>query len=283
MPLGENLEVWRLQVTNRRRKAARLSIFSSDRVLPVGRAGRRHQLPAQLQHRPGRGRRRRHLPQDRVPRAPRPLRLLRLLGAAGRLRHAARRVPRPVPRLGPAGGRRAGQGHGLDRARLAADGLAPRQARSRARRDARGHLRARLPREPADEKFDPPGSQTINKKTVKPVIAAYLEPATVDDGLRGLRDYWDGLLGIYQVQSPDRARQPHGQHLERLPVHGHVQHVALGVVLRIGHRPRPGLPRLEPGPARLRAHGARARPRAHPRPRRDAAARPAAPTTSTSR
>ena len=44
-----------------------------------------------------------------------------------------------------------------------------------------------------------------------------------------------------------------------------------------------GLPRLEPGPAGLRPHGPGARPRAHPRHRRDPAADAAAPTTSTSR
>ncbi len=118
-----------------------------DRVVPLGRQRRRHQLPAQLLDRPGRGRGRRHLPQDRVPGAARPLRLLRLLRAAGRLRHPARRVPGPLPRLGPPDRRRAGQGHRLGRPRLAADGLAPRQARACARRDARGHLPARLPGE----------------------------------------------------------------------------------------------------------------------------------------
>ena len=53
-------------------------------------------------------------------------------------------------------------------------------------------------------------------------------------------------------------------------MHGHVQHVALGLVLRVGHRPRHGLPRLQPGPARLRAHdpgaGARAASSTSPRP-----------------
>ena len=28
---------------------------------------------------------------------------------------------------------------------------------------------------PRDDKFDPPGSQTINKRTVKPTIARYLK------------------------------------------------------------------------------------------------------------
>ena len=56
---------------------------------------------------------------------------------------------------------------------------------------------------PRDEKFDPPESQTVNKKTVKPVIAKYLNPAHVDAAFGKLRTYWDGLLGIYQVTTPD--------------------------------------------------------------------------------
>jgi cellobiose phosphorylase len=56
---------------------------------------------------------------------------------------------------------------------------------------------------PKDEKFDPPDSQIVNKKTVKPTIARYLVPANVDLAFRKLRTYWDGLLGICQVETPD--------------------------------------------------------------------------------
>ena len=56
---------------------------------------------------------------------------------------------------------------------------------------------------PKDEKFDPPESQTVNKKTVKPAIARYLVPANVDEAFQKLRTYWDGLLGICQVTTPD--------------------------------------------------------------------------------
>ena len=60
-----------------------------------------------------------------------------------------------------------------------------------------------------DQKFDPPGSQTINKKTVKPVIAKYLDPAQADAAFDKLRVYWDGLLGILDVHTPD-------QHTDRM-------------------------------------------------------------------
>jgi cellobiose phosphorylase len=56
---------------------------------------------------------------------------------------------------------------------------------------------------PVAEKFDPPGSQTINKKTVKPVIAKYLDPKQADAAFERLRQYWAGLLDIFQVNTPD--------------------------------------------------------------------------------
>ncbi len=56
---------------------------------------------------------------------------------------------------------------------------------------------------PVDEKFDPPGSQTVNKKRAKPLIERYLQPGEVEKAFQELRDYWSELLGILQVQSPD--------------------------------------------------------------------------------
>jgi cellobiose phosphorylase len=53
------------------------------------------------------------------------------------------------------------------------------------------------------EKFDPPDSQTINKRTVKPVITRYLQTDEVEKAFQALRMYWDGLLGKLQVSTPD--------------------------------------------------------------------------------
>ncbi len=50
----------------------------------------------------------------------------------------------------------------------------------------------------------------------------------------------------------ERARRPDGQRVESLPVHGHLQHVPLGLAVRVGHRARHGIPGLDPGPAGLR-------------------------------
>ena len=56
---------------------------------------------------------------------------------------------------------------------------------------------------PKDEKFDPPDSQTVNKKTVKPIVARYLNQANADAAFQKLRTYWGELLGICQVTTPD--------------------------------------------------------------------------------
>ncbi len=56
---------------------------------------------------------------------------------------------------------------------------------------------------PVEAKFDPPGSQTINKKLVKPVIERYLRSEVVESTFQSLRDYWSELLEILQVSTPD--------------------------------------------------------------------------------
>jgi cellobiose phosphorylase len=56
---------------------------------------------------------------------------------------------------------------------------------------------------PRDAKFDPPGSQTINKKLVMPVIAKYLQPRNVETAFNALKDYWSELLNKLQVTTPD--------------------------------------------------------------------------------
>ena len=56
---------------------------------------------------------------------------------------------------------------------------------------------------PIDEKFNPPNSQTINKRSVLPVIKKYLQSENVDTAFQALRNYWDELLDKYQVTTPD--------------------------------------------------------------------------------
>lgn len=56
---------------------------------------------------------------------------------------------------------------------------------------------------PRTQKFDPQHSQTINKKLVKPCIRHYLDSANVEAAFADLRAYWDRLLQVFQVETPD--------------------------------------------------------------------------------
>jgi cellobiose phosphorylase len=57
---------------------------------------------------------------------------------------------------------------------------------------------------PKDDKFDPPGSQIINKKSAKKTLEKYLNQANADKAFNGLRDHWTILLGKLQVTTPDQ-------------------------------------------------------------------------------
>jgi len=54
---------------------------------------------------------------------------------------------------------------------------------------------------PADAKFDPPGSGTIDKRLVRPTIERYLQPAAADAAFAALGERWDELLGALQVDT----------------------------------------------------------------------------------
>ena len=44
---------------------------------------------------------------------------------------------------------------------------------------------------PVEKKFDPPGSQIINKRTVKPVLQKYLNPAGAEAAFKKLQQHWE--------------------------------------------------------------------------------------------
>jgi len=56
---------------------------------------------------------------------------------------------------------------------------------------------------PPASKFDPPGSQTINKARVRPVIERWLRAAEVEAAFGALRRAWEELLSVFQVETPD--------------------------------------------------------------------------------
>jgi cellobiose phosphorylase len=62
---------------------------------------------------------------------------------------------------------------------------------------------------PADEKFDPPGSQTLDKRRVRPVIERYLQADEVGRAFARLGERWSELVGAMQVSTPS-------EHLDRM-------------------------------------------------------------------
>jgi len=54
---------------------------------------------------------------------------------------------------------------------------------------------------PRDAKFEAPG--VIDKSRVRPVIERWLDPQTVRDAFADLKSYWNDLLGILDVTTPD--------------------------------------------------------------------------------
>jgi len=55
---------------------------------------------------------------------------------------------------------------------------------------------------PPDRKFTSKKKLIINKKTVRPIIDHYLQPNHVDEAFDNLRQYWSRLLQIWQVRTP---------------------------------------------------------------------------------
>lgn len=56
---------------------------------------------------------------------------------------------------------------------------------------------------PVDDKFDPPGSQTVNRRTLQPVLAKYRQWANAEAAFAALQADWANLLNRFQVQTPD--------------------------------------------------------------------------------
>jgi cellobiose phosphorylase len=55
---------------------------------------------------------------------------------------------------------------------------------------------------PVEAKFDPPGSQTIDKRLVRPVIERHLRADEVDAAFRRLGDHWRDVLASLHVATP---------------------------------------------------------------------------------
>lgn len=54
---------------------------------------------------------------------------------------------------------------------------------------------------PVEEKFEAPN--VINKKRVKELLREYMNPSKLDEAFQELKKYWDNLLSVIQVETPD--------------------------------------------------------------------------------
>jgi cellobiose phosphorylase len=203
VPLGENLEIWQLTLTNRRRKPASLSVFSSvefclwdaqDDATNLQRNFNTGQVEIEdgvIYHKTEYRERRNHFAY---------------FACSAKL--AGFDTQRDVF-LGPY--RSWDNPAAVERGRSfdsVAHGWAPIGSHHVKVRLKPGETRQVIfvlgyHENPKEHKFDPPGSQTIDKKTIKPVIARYLDPANVAAAFEALRAYWNDLLGAYQVKTPD--------------------------------------------------------------------------------
>ena len=56
---------------------------------------------------------------------------------------------------------------------------------------------------PVEKKFSDEKSQILNKELAYPIIYKYLDPANVDEAFRNLHTYWEDTLGVLQVNTPN--------------------------------------------------------------------------------
>jgi len=73
---------------------------------------------------------------------------------------------------------------------MAADRLAITSGAPGARRAEEVIFRLGISRKPSEDKFDPPGSQTVNRRGVIPIIEKYLKHENLDLTFAALHSYW---------------------------------------------------------------------------------------------
>jgi cellobiose phosphorylase len=205
VPLGENLEVWQLEVHNQRQEIADLSIFSAvefclwdawddatnyQRNLNIGEV--EVDLPGGvLYHKTEYRERRDHFAFFACSEP---------LAGFDTQREAF---------LGPY--------RGWDRPAVVEQGQANNSVSTGWSPIGSHHLRFSLApgalhrvvfllgyhRNPPDAKFDPSDSEKLHKATVQPIIEGYLAWDRAEDAFAALRARWDDHLGRLQVETPD--------------------------------------------------------------------------------
>ena len=208
VPLGEDLEIWQLAVTNHRERAARLSVFSCvefclwDAWDDATNFQRNYNLgevevesgsdaPGVIYHKTEYRERRNHFAffACSEPLAGFDTQRDRFLGPYGGWEQPAAVV----------------RGCSFD---SVAHGWSPIGSHHVRLELAPGETRQVIyllgyHENPQGQKFDPPGSQQVNKHTVRPIIDRFLSAENTEKAFADLCAYWDSLLGIFQVETPD--------------------------------------------------------------------------------
>jgi cellobiose phosphorylase len=203
VPLGENLEIWQVRITNRRRRAAKLSLFSSiefclwdaqddatnfQRNLSTGQVEVDQGV---IYHKTEYRERRNHFAYFACS-----AKLAGFDTQRDTFLGAYRSWDNPAAVERGRSFNSLAQGwapHGSHHVKFA---LAPGETKEVI-------FVLGYHENPVNQKFDPADSQLLNKRTVKPIIAKYLEGRNVAAAFAELRTHWDQLLGVFQVQSPD--------------------------------------------------------------------------------
>ncbi len=203
VPLGETLEVWRLRVTNKRRRPANLSVFSSAEfclwdALDDATNFQRNYSTGEVEiedgviyHRTEYRERRNHFAYFACsePLAGFDTQRDAFLGTY-------RGWDRPVAVERGESFNSIAHGwapHGSHHVRVA---LAPGEHKELI--FLLGYFENRR-----DLKFDPEGSDVLNKALVRPIIDSWLQPTTVAVGFDRLRAAWDSTLSVLRVATPD--------------------------------------------------------------------------------
>jgi cellobiose phosphorylase len=201
VPIGENLEIWRIRVTNERPEPAKVSLFSSIEfclweALEDNTNFQRNYSTGQVEvadgviyHKTEYRERRDHFAFFACSAAPAGFETSRdaFLGPyRGWDRPVAVEKGKTADSI-----THGWQPMGAHHVKLA---LAPGETREVV-------VLLGYQENPVDDKFDPPGSQTINKKRVRPIIDRYLKPDEVEKSFAALRDYWTDLLGKLRVDT----------------------------------------------------------------------------------
>jgi cellobiose phosphorylase len=203
VPLGQNLEVWRLELTNRRTSAAELSLFSAvefclwdawDDATNFQRNWNTGEVEVEgsvIYHKTEYRERRNHFAffACSEPLAGFDTQRESFLGPY-------RGWDRPLAVERGRSGQSLAHGWAPIGSHQVQLTLAPGETRSLT-------FLLGYHENDAAAKFDPPGSQRIDKRSLQPVLAEYLQPERAAESLAALRAEWDRLLAALQVETPD--------------------------------------------------------------------------------